>query len=82
MSQAPSLLISPASQPLYRRRIHAASAELTRWSEGIEARYAAFVRAVKRRGLDRTYDCALQIESWHILQPLQPFGGVGILRTP
>lgn len=69
-------------KPLYRRRIHASAPELTRWSEGIEARYAAFVRAVKRRGLDRTYDCALQIESWHILQPLQPFGGVGILRTP
>ena len=69
-------------QPLYRRRIHASAPELTRWSEGIEARYAAFVRAVKRRGLDRTYDCALQIESWHILQPVQPFGGVGILRSP
>ena len=42
-----------------------------------EARYAAFVDAVQRRGLDAQYDCALQIDSWHILQPLRPFGGAG-----
>ncbi|GHC11153.1 glycosyltransferase [Thermomonas carbonis] len=67
-------------QALYRRRIHPQAPEIARWAEGIEARYGAFVDAVKRRGLDATYDVALHIDSWHILQPLQPprpFGGVG-----
>ena len=64
-------------QPLYRRRIHPLAPELARWAEGIEARYAAFVDAVRRRGLDAQYDCALHIDSWHILQPLRPFGGAG-----
>jgi hypothetical protein len=67
-------------QPLYRRRIHPQAAEVARWAEGIEARYGAFVDAVKRRGLDATHDCALQIDSWHILQPLRPFGGAGNWR--
>ena len=57
-------------QPLYLRRIHAAAPEVARWAEAIEARYAAFVAAVRRRGLDARYDTALQIDSWHILQPL------------
>lgn len=57
-------------QPLYLRRIHAAAPEVARWAEGIEARYAAFVAAVRRRGLDAHYDTALQVDSWHILQPL------------
>ncbi|MEF9979586.1 MAG: glycosyltransferase [Thermomonas sp.] len=64
-------------QPLYRRRIHPLAPEVARWAEGIEARYAAFVDAVKRRGLDAQYDVALHIDSWHILQPLRPFGGAG-----
>ena len=64
-------------QALYRRRIHPLAPEVARWAEGIEARYAAFVDAVRRRGLDAQYDCALHIDSWHILQPLRPFGGVG-----
>ena len=64
-------------QPLYRRRIHPLAPEVARWSEGIESRYGAFVDAVKRRGLDATYDVALHIDSWHILQPLRAFGGVG-----
>jgi len=67
-------------QALYRRRIHPLAPEVARWAEGIEARYAAFVDAVRRRGLDAQYDCALHIDSWHILQPLQPlrpFGGAG-----
>ena len=64
-------------QVLYRRRIHPLSPEVARWAEGIEARYAAFVDAVRRRGLDAQYDCALHIDSWHILQPLRPFGGAG-----
>ncbi len=64
-------------KPLYRRRIHPLAPEVARWAEGIEARYAAFVAAVQRRGLDATYDCALEIDSWHILQPLRPFGGAG-----
>ncbi len=64
-------------QPLYRRRIHPRAAEVARWAQGIEARYNVFVDAVRRRGLDATYDCALEIDSWHVLQPLRPFGGVG-----
>lgn len=67
-------------QALYARRIHPHVPEVARWAEGIEARYRAFVAAVKRRGLDAQYDTALEIDSWHILQPLQPakpFGGVG-----
>ncbi len=69
-----------APQALYRRRIHPQAPEVARWAEGIEARYAAFVAAVKRRGLDATHDCSLQIDSWHILQPLRPFGGAGNWR--
>lgn len=65
------------SQPLYRRRIHPLAPDVARWAEGIEARYAAFVDAVRRRGLDAQYDHALHIDSWHILQPLRPFGGAG-----
>ena len=65
---------------LYRRRIHPLAPEVARWAEGIEARYAAFVDAVRRRGLDAHYDCALEIDSWHILQPLRPFGGAGNWR--
>ena len=64
-------------QALYWRRIHPQAPEIARWAEGIEARYGAFVDAVKRRGLDATYDVALHIDSWHILQPLRAFGGVG-----
>ena len=64
-------------QVLYRRRIHPLAPEVARWAEGIEARYAAFVDAVRRRGLDAHYDHALHIDSWHILQPLRPFGGAG-----
>lgn len=67
-------------QALYHRRIHPHAPEVARWAECIEARYNAFVDAVKRRGLDATYDVALHIDSWHILQPLKPsrpFGGVG-----
>lgn len=55
---------------LYRRRVHPLAPEVARWAQGIEARYAAFVDAVHRRGLDARYDCALEIDSWHILQPL------------
>jgi len=65
---------------LYRRRIHPLAPEVARWAEGIEARYNAFVAAVKRRGIDATHDCALHIDSWHILQSLRPFGGTGNWR--
>ena len=74
---AETAAIMHAPHVLYRRRIHPQAPEVLRWAEGIEARYAAFVDAVKRRGLDRTYDYALHIDSWHILQPLRPFGGAG-----
>lgn len=67
-------------QPLYARRIHPQAPEVARWAEGIEARYRAFVAAVQRRGLDANFDCALEIDSWHVLQPLRPFGGIGNLR--
>lgn len=50
------------------------------WAEQIEDRYRAFVAAVRQRGLDARYDCALEIDSWHILQPLRPFGGAGNWR--
>ena len=66
--------------PLYRRRMHPRSPALLRWVEQIEDRYRAFVAAVQRRGLDAHYDCALEIDSWHILQPLRPFGGAGNWR--
>lgn len=63
--------------PLYRKRVHPQSPAVQRWVEQIEDRYRAFVAAVQRRGLDAQYDCALEIDSWHILQPLRPFGGAG-----
>ena len=72
--------IAHVADALYRRRIHPLAPEVARWAEGIEARYNAFVDAVKRRGLDATHEVALQIDSWHILQPLRPFGGVGNWR--
>ena len=75
LSETTGILHVP--QVLYRRRIHPLAPEVARWGEGIEARYAAFVDAVRRRGLDAQYDCALHIDSWHILQPLRPFGGAG-----
>lgn len=50
------------------------------WAGQIEERYRAFVAAVHRRGLDAQYDYALEIDSWHILQPLRPFGGAGNWR--
>ncbi len=50
------------------------------WAEQVEDRYRAFVADAQRRGLDARYDCALEIDSWHILQPLRPFGGVGNWR--
>ncbi len=77
---AETAAIIHAPQVLYRRRIHPQAPEVARWAEGIEARYAAFVDAVKRRGLDATHDYALHIDSWHILQPLRPFGGAGNWR--
>ncbi len=67
-------------QALYRRRIHPLAPEVACWAEGIEARYHAFVDAVKRRGLDTTHEFALHIDSWHILPPLRPFGGAGNWR--
>jgi hypothetical protein len=66
-------------KPLYARRIHPDAPEVAQWAQGIEARYAAFLAAVQRRGLDAQFDCALQIDSWHVLQPLHPFGGVPAL---
>ena len=75
LSEATDIVHVP--QVLYRRRIHPLAPEVARWAEGIEARYSAFVDAVRRRGLDAHYDHALHIDSWHILQPLRPFGGAG-----
>jgi hypothetical protein len=50
------------------------------WAEQIEERYRAFVADAQHRGLDARYDCLLEIDSWHILQPLRPFGGAGNWR--
>ena len=50
------------------------------WVEQVEERYRAFVADAKHRGLDAKYECVLEIDSWHILQPLRPFGGVGNWR--
>ena len=50
------------------------------WAEQVEERYRVFVADAQHRGLDAKYDCALEIDSWHILQPLRPFGGVGNWR--
>lgn len=72
--------IAHVPQPLYRRRVHPQSPAVLRWVEQIEDRYRAFAAAVQRRGLDAQYDCALEIDSWHILQPLRPFGGAGNWR--
>jgi cellulose synthase/poly-beta-1,6-N-acetylglucosamine synthase-like glycosyltransferase len=72
--------IAHVPQPLYRRRVHPQSPAVLRWVEQIEDRYRAFAAAVQRRGLDAQYNCALEIDSWHILQPLRPFGGAGNWR--
>ena len=69
--------IAQVPLPLYRKRVHPKSPAVVRWVEQIEDRYRAFVAAVRRRGLDAQFDCALEIDSWHILQPLRPFGGAG-----
>jgi len=50
------------------------------WADQIELRYRDFVDALRARGLDVRYDSALEIDSWHVLQPLRPFGGVGNWR--
>ena len=50
------------------------------WVEQVEERYRAFVADAQHRGLDAKYECALEIDSWHILQSLRPFGGVGNWR--
>lgn len=73
-------VIVHASQALYRKRVHPQSPTAQRWVEQIEDRYRAFVAAAQRRGLDAQYDCTLEIDSWHILQPLRPFGGAGNWR--
>ena len=72
--------IAHAPQALYRKRVHPRSPAVLRWVEQIEDRYRAFIAAVQRRGLDAQYDCALEIDSWHILEPLRPFGGAGHWR--
>jgi len=73
-------VIAHEPQALYRRRVHPCSPLVTRWAERIEDNYRAFLQAVRRRGLDGQFDCALEIDSWHVLQPLRPFGGVGNWR--
>lgn len=55
----------------------AATASPTRnWAEQVEERYRAFVADAHHRGLDARYDCALEIDSWHVLQSNRPFGGI------
>jgi glycosyltransferase involved in cell wall biosynthesis len=50
------------------------------WAVEVELRYNAFIADARRRGLDARYECVLEIDSWHILQPLRPFGGAGNWR--
>lgn len=50
------------------------------WAEQIEECFRSFVADAQVRGLDARYDCALEVDSWHVLQPLKPFGGVGNWR--
>ena len=72
------------TSPVKAQERAAAAEKLMRWSGGwaeqVEERYRAFVADAQHRGLDAKYDCALEIDSWHILQPLRPFGGVGNWR--
>ena len=58
----------------------ASAAQVHDWQAQIEQRYRAFVADAQQRGLDARYDCMLEIDSWHVLQPLRPFGGVGNWR--
>ena len=58
----------------------ASAAQVHDWQAQIEQGYRAFVADAQQRGLDARYDCALEIDSWHVLQPLRPFGGVGNWR--
>jgi len=58
----------------------ASAAQVHDWQAQIEQGYRTFVADAQQRGLDARYDCALEIDSWHVLQPLRPFGGVGNWR--
>ena len=60
--------------------LHGLGSSSLDWQAQIEQRYRAFVADAQQRGLDARYDCTLEIDSWHVLQPLRPFGGVGNWR--
>ena len=56
------------SAPLYRYRVHRDSLSYQNRLEQIRCSHAAVVAAMKRRGLDREYECQLEVRSRHIIR--------------
>lgn len=61
--------------PLYRYRVHRASLSCQRRLEQIQCSYDAVVAAMKRRGLDREYECQLEVRSRHIIKKVTDHAG-------
>jgi len=60
--------IEHLSVPLYRYRVHRDSLSHQKRLEQIRCSHAAVVAAMKRRGLDREYECQLEVRSRHIIR--------------
>jgi len=60
--------IEHLSAPLYRYRVHRDSLSYQKRLEQIRCSHAAVVAAMKRRGLDREYECQLEVRSRHIIR--------------
>ncbi|MGI6459910.1 MAG: glycosyltransferase [Candidatus Hydrogenedentales bacterium] len=60
--------IEHLSAPLYRYRVHRDSLSHQKRLEQIRCSHAAVVAAMKRRGLDREYECQLEVRSRHIIR--------------
>jgi len=60
--------IERLSAPLYRYRVHRDSLSHQKRLEQIRCSHAAVVAAMKRRGLDREYECQLEVRSRHIIR--------------
>jgi len=60
--------IEHLSTPLYRYRVHRDSLSHQKRLEQIRCSHAAVVAAMKRRGLDREYECQLEVRSRHIIR--------------
>lgn len=54
--------------PLYLYRVHRDSLSCQKRLEQIQCSYDAVVSAMKRRGLDRDYECQLEVRSRHIIR--------------